>query len=132
MKNGVISILAFGILDDIAVLRKVKARDWAKEAWGAEQFISRISELRKLYILEKQGCSESEKVGRVLSAEKVQALLNGLKAILGAETVKQELLKKLKTVKSDRERNLILIMAADENDQTAIRLFIEALLNNKK
>lgn len=132
MKTGVISILAFGILNDIATLHQVKAKEWARESWVNDDFVSRISELRKLYNLEKSGQSDTEKVGRVLSAEKAQSLLTGLKAILGADTVKQELLRKLKTVKTDRERNLILVMAAEDNDQTTIRLFIEALLTKKK
>jgi hypothetical protein len=132
MKTGVISILAFGILNDIATLHQVKAKEWARESWGNDDFVSRISELRKLYNLEKSGQSDTEKVGRVLSAEKAQSLLTGLKAILGADTVKHELLRKLKTVKTDRERNLILVMAAEDNDQTTIRLFIEALLTKKK
>jgi hypothetical protein len=38
------------------------------------------------------------------------------------------ILKMLESVKTDREKNLILVMVATDEDQTAIRLFVESLL----
>lgn len=131
MKNGLINISAFGFLDDIAKNHTVKARVWAKAAWQDERYASRISELRKLLEQSKSGIID-EKVGRVLSADKLYALLSGLKSILGGDTVKKELKDKLSKVKTEREKNLILIMAAEDDDQKSIRLFLETLIDKRK
>ena len=55
MKNGVIKINAFQILDDIAKKHNVKAQAWAKAAFGKPIFSSRISELRKLHTQHETG-----------------------------------------------------------------------------
>jgi hypothetical protein len=130
MRNGVVHISAFAILNDIAKSNNVKPREWANKAWGDPRYASRISELRKLYKLSISG-NDGEKTGRVLSADKLQALLNGLTLILGGDVMKKELIKKLDKAKSEREKNLILLMAADEQEQKSIRLYLEALLNKK-
>lgn len=130
MRNGVVHISAFAILNDIAKSNNVKPREWATKAWGDPRYASRISELRKLYKLSISG-NDGEKTGRVLSADKLQALLNGLTLILGGDVMKKELIKKLDKAKSEREKNLILLMAADEQEQKSIRLYLEALLNKK-
>jgi len=130
MKNGVIKINAFQILDDIAKKHNVKAQAWAKAAFGKPIFSSRISELRKLHTQHETG-EYGEKVGRVLSADKLKALLDGLKKIIGGDVVRKELIDKLAAVKTDMERNMILLMVADEKDQKAIRLFLEALVDKK-
>lgn len=131
MKNGVVHIAAFTILEGIARKHKVSAADWAKAAWGDPQYSSRISELRKLQIQLKSGVTVG-KVGRVVSAEKVKSLLDGLKKIIGGENVKRELIEKLASVKTDQEKNLLLVLAAEDNDQKAIRLFIEALIGKNE
>jgi hypothetical protein len=130
MRNGVVHISAFAILNDIAKSNNVKPREWAHKAWGDPRYASRISELRKLYKLSISG-NDGEKTGRVLSADKLQALLNGLTLIPGGDVMKKELIKKLDKAKSEREKNLILLMAADEQEQKSIRLYLEALLNKK-
>lgn len=130
MKNGVIKITAFELLNEIARKHSVKAQAWAAAAWGDKKFASRISELRKLQTQHTVG--DAAKVGRVLSAEKLQSLLNGLKTILGGDLVRKDLVDKIATVKSEREKNLILIMVADDKDQKAIRLFLEALVDTKQ
>ena len=45
--------------------------------------------------------------------------------------MKKELIRKLDKAKSEREKNLILLMAADDQDQKSIRLYLEALLDKK-
>jgi len=130
MKNGVVHISAFSSLDDIAKSNHVKPREWAFNAWGDPRYASRISELRKLHKLSLAG-KAGEKTGRVLSADKLQALLNGLTLILTGDVMKKELIRKLDKAKSEREKNLILLMAADDQDQKSIRLYLEALLDKK-
>lgn len=131
MKKNIVQISAFTILDDIAKGHNIKAADWAFTAWGDKQYSSRISELRKLQMQSVSGKS-SEKIGRVLSVEKVRALFDGLKAIIGGETLKRELIEKLASVKTEREKNILLLLVAEEYDQRTIRLFLESLIGKSE
>ncbi len=131
MKNGDVHISAFTILDGIARKYNVSATDWAKASWGDPRFSSRISELRKLQIQSLRGMTGG-KVGRVVSVEKVKVLCDGLKTTIGGGIMKKELIEKLATVKTEQEKNLLLVLAAEDNDQKAIRLFIEALIGKSE
>lgn len=131
MKKNIVQISAFTILDDIAKGHNIKAADWAFTAWGDKQYSSRISELRKLQMQSVSGKS-SEKIGRVLSVEKVRALFDGLKAIIEGETLKRELIEKLASVKTEREKNILLLLVAEEYDQRTIRLFLESLIGKSE
>lgn len=129
MKNGVIKLTGFAVLNDIAKKHRVKGQDWAKATWGKPAYSSRISELRRMLKMDVAG--DLAGIGRALTADKLKALSDGLKIIIGGDIVRKELIEKLNAVKTDLEKNLILLMVADEKDHKAIRMFLEAMIDKK-
>ena len=122
MKNGIINIRVFGVLDTIARKNSLKYKDWAEKAWGHPKYQSRISEL-------KRKLSEpDEKVGRAFTIEKCFDLLNGLKESLGGELVTREMKKMLNKAKTQRERAILLVLAADDKEVESLIPILEAVV----
>ena len=121
-KNGVISIEVFEVMQMVAEKHGIKQTEWAKAAFGRSDYQSRISEL-----ITKAENKETA-TGRAFSVDKCMKLLNGLEKILGGDIVSKELKEMLKKAKTDRERLIILALAAKDDDVSILRKQVEAVV----
>jgi len=122
MKNGIIKISVFTALDTIAKNHQVRDQEWAKAAWDDPRYQSRISELRK-----KANTKETI-AGRAFSYQKCVALLDGLKNLIGENTVAKEIGLLLKEARTARERILLMVMAMAEKDEKQVEMFLRAVI----
>lgn len=113
MKNGLIKIEAFLLLDQIRQRHKVLDRDWAQKAGLGHG--SRISELRHTAL------GKRIVMDRAFHFQKFIALKRALESILGDETVRKELANLLEKAK-DMDEKLVLLasLVPEDRKQQAI------------
>jgi len=128
MKYGRVDIKLFDILDEI--WHKTKGdrndTDWAD---AADMPLSRISELRRIS-RHKSDPSIIKQVGRACSLDKISCLLSGSIFLLGGENVKKEILRRLDQAKTDKERNLIMVLLLDDSHNKELRVILEGMLRS--
>jgi hypothetical protein len=108
MKNGIINIKAFRLLDAIRDKHNLLDKDWAKASTLGHG--ARISELRAM-------ANDTRSVAdRAFHYKKWIALLRGLETILGGNIVKKELADLLEKSTDPKER-LILIASEVPEDR---------------
>ena len=122
-----ISIHIFEILDSIILKHGIKMKDWAT-ASGLPQ--PRISELRRLYELDRDGKDQGE-VGRIFSLQKCAALVDGLRTLLGGDMLQQELLEKLQAANDKKEKLILMVLALSDTQDDQAELYLQALLKTK-
>ena len=131
MRNGILNLEQFGVLDAIAHKYNVKAGDWAEASGGPINDIARISELRRMLTLYKEGMDPAA-VGRAWTYDKCAALVNGLKKLIGGENVRKELEKLFKKAANRKERLILKILALPEDDEAQVEMYIDTAVYNKK
>lgn len=95
------NLQVFNILDAINREYGSTLNDWAAASFGAEQYQSRISELRKTANHRK------------CTLEKTEALISGLSEMIGRQTV-FDLIKERSANLDFRDRMIMLILALPE------------------
>lgn len=131
MKNGVVPIEIFNVLDKIRERNKIKDGEWAKNIDSEKLYPqSRISELRRVNNLTLLGESTTDTVGRAFSVQKCLLLTRSLMKIVGERVVRKELLKVLETVKDKKERMMLLILLLPEKTEDQILLYLESVVNS--
>jgi len=128
MKNGLIKIESFLLLDRIAEKHRVKDKDWAPLAGLAHG--SRISELR--------ACAQKRRIveDRAFHFQKFIALKRALESILGEKIVRKELSDLLDKA-TDRDEKLVLLasLVPEDRKQQAIEyleLIVQATEKEKE
>ena len=129
MKNAILNIEIFAILDSIRKDHGISSVKWA--AACDIKHSARMTELRKMLMQSRAGLDYS-KVGRAFSIRKCQALISGLKKILGGGVVKVELLKLAEKCPDVGQRLLLMCLALDKADHEQAELFLKALLKSGK
>jgi hypothetical protein len=128
MKYGRVNIKLFEILDEIW-LRSKGDRNNVEWAEASDMPLSRISELRRL-ARHKFDMDAVKQVGRACSLDKISSLLSGLINIFGGEFVKKEILRRLDQAKTDKERNLIMVLLLDNGHDKELRVILEGMLRS--
>ena len=129
MKNGILNLRLFDVLDRLRKRHKIKDIEWAEKS--DLKYSSRISELRKMANHARRGEGYSE-VGRAFPVGKAVALINGLKVLVGGNLVKKELLEAIENAKTNKEEMILMILALDETDENQVKIFLKAVLNRKE
>lgn len=118
-----ISIKIFQIFDKIREKYDIGVTEWAEHSNIPQP---RISELRRLV-----KSDDSSSVGRAFSFEKCLSLANGLRAAIGGEILSKELLERVDDLTEAKDRNIILVLALDDDKQSALEIYIRTLMNVK-
>lgn len=127
MKNGIISMRVFEVLDQIARMNNITDGRWAKAS--GLQYAPRVAELRQKAKLERlSGTDEAKKVGRAFNAKKCENLVKGLTVILGRETVNKNLLDLIKNADSQDERLLLMVLAMPNTNKDQLEAYMEMAL----
>lgn len=108
MKNGILDIKTFLLLDAIRSKHDVKDKDWVKAAGLGHT--PRISELRH------SAKGTRQVADRAFHYKKWVALKRGLETILGGEIVRKDLAELLENTK-DIDEKLVLILTAIPDDR---------------
>jgi len=131
MKNGILNMAVFEVLDEVK--RRVRISDtlWAKESGLGHQ--PRIYELRQKAKLAKEGKRfEADSVGRAFSVTKCKHLIDALKRIAGADLVKKEIMDLIDKVESDQERNILVLLTLSEKKQKQLSKIIMAFAEEEE
>ena len=129
MKNGVLDISVFELLDSIKKQHNISDTEWAVNS--GLKYSSRISEIRKMLELQKNGESPSS-VGRAFSIKKCTGLFTGLQNILGEHQVTKEMLALLEKSEDRRQRIIILVLLLKEEHETTVEMFLRSTLQIEK
>jgi hypothetical protein len=115
-----LNIRLFEILDEVRLTHRWKSGDWA-DASGVDA--ARLSELRRLAKSIRRG--QTEKLGVLWTYDRFISLLTGLEKLIGAETLKKELLNRIHNV--DLQSELILrTLILDEEEKERLRVIMQA------
>jgi hypothetical protein len=116
MKNSVLNITVFEVLDTVAKRLRVNDTLWAKAAGLSAP--GRISELRLKARRVREGDLEGAKsVGRAFSVSKCKALLDALKRIGGEELVKKEIISLIDRIETTQQKNILLMFTFSDKKQ---------------
>ncbi|HUS89198.1 MAG TPA: hypothetical protein VMW91_07515 [Desulfosporosinus sp.] len=121
--NKTVDIKLFDVLLDIADYHGVSYGDWAE---ASQTHQSRISELKKISRMMKLGRNHKD-VGRAVSIVKIHALYNGLAKILGENVVTNDLKKVIDSVKTTKDRILLLSIMTPKEKEQQLELYLRAL-----
>jgi hypothetical protein len=126
MKNGILSMRVFEVLDEVATRHRVSDTLWARES--GLKYQPRVNELRKKAKLERQGDSKGMKdVGRAFSVTKCKGMLDALKRIIGADIVNKEILNLIERVTTTKEKNMLLMLAMDDQEDEQFHKILMAM-----
>ena len=131
MKNGILKLTVFEVLDEVATRLRVNDTMWAKVSGiGAS---SRISEFRlKAKHMRDGNIDGAKAVGRAFSVVKCKQLVDALKRICGDELVKKEIVDLLNKVETTKERIILIALVLDKEDDEELYPVALKLLNKKK
>ncbi len=131
MKNGILSMRVFEVLDEVATRHRVSDTLWAKESGLRHQ--PRINELRKKAEFERLGDVDGAKdIGRSFSVAKCREMLDALKRIIGADIVNKEILNLIDRVKTAKEQNILLLLVMDEAEDDQFNKILRAMKMKKE
>jgi hypothetical protein len=126
MKNGILNMKVFEVLDEVATRHRVSDTLWAKES--GLKYQPRIAELRKKAELERIGDAGGMKdVGRAFSVTKCKSLLDALKRIVGSNIVNKEILNLIDRVDSMKEKNMLMLLSMDEDEDVQFHQILMAM-----
>ena len=131
MKNGVLKMTVFEVLDEVATRLRVTDILWAKEANLSGS--SRLSELRRKAEKMREGDRVgADKIGRAFGVTKSKNLIDALKRICGGKLVSDEIFKLLDRVETDKEKVILLALAMDADEDRQILQIMTAMKIKKE
>ena len=129
MKNGILSLHVFEILDTIREHNRISNTELAEKS--GLKYPARLSELRKMARIQREG-GDPFTVGRAFSIKKCIAILSTLKDLLGGATLNKELLKLLENAQSRKERNIIMLLGLTDRQDESLEIFLKTLLETSE
>ena len=129
MKNGIVNIEVFDVMDTILLKYGKTAQEWAEASWDNPKSSSRISELRLRAQMNRQGLPST--TGRAFSVKKCATLINGLQILLGDEAVTKEIWRLLEKAKDSTERMILMILSIPRSEKKEMERVIKALIVRK-
>ena len=119
-----VPISVFDLLDTIRETNGINYGVWAEHSLLPQ---ARISELKRISKLAKKG-EGAKNVGREFSLVKCTLLINGLRSYLGNGTLINEISRNLDTLKSKRDRILVMTLTLPVDKDDLLESYLRSLL----